>query len=133
MLESKWETYATQLANSDNDDALTSTLNSLIATVLKESNIEPSKATKPKVVIGRDTRPSGVSLAEAAKIGAAVFSAEIVDIGIVTTPQTHYIVRSLNTSPPYGTPTEPGYFDKFSKAYISLVVRIPSFFLVSFC
>lgn len=49
-----------------------------------------------------------------------VTGANPTDYGIVTTPQLHYIVRSLNTqnSPnSYGVPTELGYYEKLGNAY----------------
>lgn len=63
---------------------------------------------------------SGPELVKALEDGLATTGAVSTDYGIVTTPQLHYIVRSLNTlnSPnSYGVPTELGYYEKLSKAY----------------
>ena len=37
------------------------------------------------------------------------------DIGVVTTPQLHYIVVATNTQGKYGQPTLEGYYNKISK------------------
>ena len=37
------------------------------------------------------------------------------DLGIVTTPQLHYIVVATNTQGKYGQPTLEGYYNKISK------------------
>ena len=58
-------------------------------------------------------------MAKAAIAGVQALGGNVTDSGILTTPQCHYIVRSLNS--PYGEPTESGYYSKFSKAYIDLV------------
>jgi phosphoacetylglucosamine mutase len=52
--------------------------------------------------------------------GLTAAGAEIKDCGFMTTPQLHYIVRSLNTEgtpQAYGTPTEQGYYEKFGAAF----------------
>lgn len=40
-------------------------------------------------------------------------------VGILTTPQLHFIVRCINDSK-YGVPSEEGYYEKISQAFVSL-------------
>jgi phosphoacetylglucosamine mutase len=73
------------------------------------------------VLVGRDTRPSGDRLTAAVKAGAEAMRSGYRDIGVVTTPQLHYMVRCLNTQGDYGVPSEAGYYDKLARAYHELV------------
>lgn len=41
-------------------------------------------------------------------------------LGVVTTPQLHYMVRCHNTGGEYGEATEEGYYKKISKAFLHL-------------
>lgn len=57
--------------------------------------------------------------------GIQAMRTAIQDYGELTTPQLHYMVRSLNTAAsknPYGEPTESGYYSKLSAAFCKLVV-----------
>ncbi|EGD78252.1 phosphoglucomutase 3 [Salpingoeca rosetta] len=109
MLEASWEAYATRLANCK-DDELVGEIN----TIISECGIDMQ--TKAKVVLGRDTRGSGLKLCQAARDGCTALGAEVVDLGIVTTPQVHYVVRCLNDAT-YGTPTVAGYQEKLAAAF----------------
>lgn len=42
------------------------------------------------------------------------------DYGFLTTPQLHYMVRCINSKGAYGEPTEDGYNDKLSRAFLAL-------------
>ncbi|RKP17681.1 hypothetical protein ROZALSC1DRAFT_30549, partial [Rozella allomycis CSF55] len=108
MLESKWEEIAVEIVNSNN----------LTQTFLDVTNrLNIGHDTLSNVLIARDTRPSGEELANAAIEGASAIKCQVSNFGLLTTPQCHYLVRSLNTLPPYGDPSENGYFTKFSTAY----------------
>lgn len=41
-------------------------------------------------------------------------------IGLLTTPQLHYMVRCRNTASSYGQPTEDGYYSKLAQAFRKL-------------
>jgi len=76
--------------------------------------------TPARVVVARDTRASGARLLGCVLDGLTAAGAEIKDYGFLTTPQLHYMVRSLNTEgtkDAYGTPTEEGYYEKFAAAF----------------
>ncbi len=70
------------------------------------------------VLVGRDTRKSSPSLAQAVLDGVrAVGGAEAVDFGVVSTPQLHYNVVCRNTGGAYGEEGEEGYFKKLAEAF----------------
>jgi phosphoacetylglucosamine mutase len=77
-------------------------------------------STPANVVVARDTRASGARLLGCLLDGLKAAGAQYKDFGFLTTPQLHYTVRCLNTAGTpgaYGTPTEAGYYEKFSTAY----------------
>ncbi|GAA5988787.1 hypothetical protein JCM10908_006171 [Rhodotorula pacifica] len=125
MLHSSWEPYATQLANADSDDALLSALDSIV------SKTGTDLSQPAKIVYGHDTRPSCRALvrslvdglASRTFGGAETPAAELVNAGLVTTPQLHYLVRCLNTAGTpegYGEPSVEGYYRKLATAYTNL-------------
>ena len=110
MLEQSWEKWATDMANCPNAG-----LAAMIATISKEVGIDES--VKARVVMARDTRPSGPAMAEGVKKGIAALGVEAEDAGLLTTPQLHFLVRCHN-DPSYGTPTEHGYNQKMAAAFL---------------
>lgn len=86
--------------------------------------------TPARVVVARDTRASGARLLGCVMDGLKAAGAEVKDYGFLTTPQLHYMVRCLNTEDTkdaYGTPTENGYYEKFSHAFkVALKGKKPS-------
>lgn len=119
MLEASWEAHATSLANA----ATTTELLKALATIVTTCKIDLSKSAS--VVFGRDTRPSGVPLTTALARGIEALGGKATDVGVVTTPCLHYIVRTLNTSSS-DEPTEQGYYQKMVDAYKSLMRRASS-------
>ena len=74
---------------------------------------------KAVVFVGRDTRTSSPALAQAVLDGIEAMKAEVVDYGVVSTPQLHYFVVCHNTKGVYGQATLEGYYDKLSKAFVA--------------
>ncbi|KAK6204497.1 phosphoacetylglucosamine mutase [Scheffersomyces amazonensis] len=110
MLVAEWEQYATLLANSEPQD-LVNNINQL-ATKL---NIDLQ--TKSNVIIARDSRDSSPILSNSTIDGfKSVPNTHYNDFGLLTTPQLHYLTRTLN-DPPFGEPTEIGYYKKISTAF----------------
>ncbi|ODQ77394.1 hypothetical protein BABINDRAFT_163640 [Babjeviella inositovora NRRL Y-12698] len=109
MLEQSWEKYATELANASHTE-LPQTVADLVKTLSIDLSIPAS------VVIARDSRDSGPALLQSTKDGISVFSGEIADFGLLTTPQLHYLTRCFNDKA-FGTPTEQGYFEKVAASY----------------
>lgn len=54
------------------------------------------QASKPKVIIGMDTRISGVMLESALIAGLLSIGADVIRIGVVSTPAVAYLTRLLN-------------------------------------
>jgi len=111
MLEQSWEGVATQLANCADVD-LPQQLNSII----KQFNItaDPSNA---QILVGRDTRSSSPRLSAAVVAGVTAAGGSYTDLGVVTTPQLHYMVVANNTDGGYGVPSLAGYYDKLTAAF----------------
>src|SRR5947207_6472902 len=106
MLEASWEAYATLFANAVDEGALFDAIREVVNHTKLDLN------AKAKVIQARDTRPSGETLSQALTDGLNAFEVDHVDYGLLTTPQLHYLVRSLNTQgtiAPYGDPSEEGY------------------------
>lgn len=117
MLEADWEKYATELANTDNMERCLRDLTRKVKT--KEWN------DVGNVAIARDTRPSGKDLTQAVIDGIEAFGGKFNDLGILATPQLHFIVRCIN-DPSYGVPSEEGYYKKISQAFINLTSEFRS-------
>lgn len=118
MLEAAWEHHATLLANSPNEEFV-----STLYDFIRDTRIDMSKPSR--VVYARDTRPSGESLVKAFEDGLKSLGAEGRDAGITTTPILHYLVRAINTKgtkDEYGEDSEDGYYQKMSEAFRKLVV-----------
>lgn len=123
MLEQTWESYATQLANAATAEDLVKALKNVI-----EKESIAFGAHPAKVVVGRDTRPSGVALVKALKDGIEALGGKCTDYGINSTPQLHYITRclnTLNTPDAYGEPSEEGYYTKLATAFKKIVAGKP--------
>ncbi|KAK8706264.1 hypothetical protein V6N13_049837 [Hibiscus sabdariffa] len=120
MLSQEWEPFADQLANAQTPEALLS----LITEFVEKERIPFDGLQSAEILLGRDTRPSGESLLEAAKQGiSSIFGAIALDLGILTTPQLHWMVRARNKGKPA---TEPAYFEQISSSFRCLVDLIPN-------
>ncbi|KAL9932767.1 hypothetical protein V8E36_008466 [Tilletia maclaganii] len=122
MLENSWEAYCTEIANVTSPAELISALEKLVQT----THIDLS--TPATVVFAHDTRPSSPALVKAIVAGLAAFGVNMIEGGLLTTPQLHYLVRAHNTAgnpDAYGEPTEEGYYQKLSTAYLKLVSDKP--------
>ncbi|KAK9478713.1 hypothetical protein V1514DRAFT_330212 [Lipomyces japonicus] len=114
MLEASWETYATKFANAASEDDLVKEYFNVV------ESLRINLSGPARVVFGRDTRASGPALVSALKDGLRSTDTKFTDYRILTTPQLHYIVKSINTqnSPvPYGKPSEEGYYEKLANAF----------------
>jgi phosphoacetylglucosamine mutase len=90
MLSADWEPYIEEFANCRDPAEACRQVKKLIS----EKGI---RADIPAhVVLGRDTRPSSFDLFESACRGVEAFGGIVHDIGTVTTPQLHFVVREMN-------------------------------------
>ncbi|KAI5926797.1 phosphoglucomutase/phosphomannomutase domain-containing protein [Camillea tinctor] len=114
MLEQEWESYATSLVNAPTHEELADYYQKL-ADTLKIDLSSPGK-----VIAGRDTRPSGITLVTALADALAATKTEYIDFKILTTPQLHYLTRCINTAGTpgaYGEVSEVGYYKKLVEAF----------------
>lgn len=119
MLTQLWEPFADTLANAPDPHSLLQLLQDFI----KKENIILEGAPAAEVLLGRDTRPSGGTLLEAAKQGiTSVMGATASDMGIVTTPQLHWMVRAKNKGI---EATELNYYDQILTSFRCLLDYIP--------
>ncbi|KAG7952449.1 hypothetical protein I3843_12G059600 [Carya illinoinensis] len=120
MLSQDWEPFADALANAPTPQHLLQ----LITEFVKKEKI-PLEGVRPAtVLLGRDTRPSGESLLEAAKQGiSSILGVAAIDMGIVTTPQLHWMVRTRNKGL---KAHELDYFEQLSSSFRCLIDLIPS-------
>lgn len=120
MIEEGWENICSMLANVA-DEILEET----VQQVIQERVSDKTGKIRGLVVVGRDTRPSSESLSKAAIDGLRAMNALTTNdfcsenLGLLTTPQLHYIVHAFNHAH-QGEPNERGYYDKFGAAFIDL-------------
>lgn len=113
MLESSWEVYATTLANASHEE-LVGKIESLVAELGIDLTIPAH------VVVARDSRESSPRLSDATIDGVnSVPTSKATDYGLFTTPELHYITRTLN-DPSYGESLETGYYLKMAEAFKSI-------------
>ena len=117
MLSPSWEGYATRIANAFPYEVLQT-----VSDIIAGEQIDLSKAGR--VLLARDTRPSGEALAEALREGAEAARALVTDLGVLTTPQLHYAVRDSNLSSGPTAPQE--YMENLATAFKRLVELSPS-------
>ncbi|KAF9595772.1 hypothetical protein IFM89_003514 [Coptis chinensis] len=119
MLTQDWEPFADAIANAiDPKDFI-----QLITEFVKKEDIPIGGVQSAEIYLGRDTRPSGEVLLEAAKQGiSSVVGAVAIDMGILTTPQLHWMVRRKNMGMKV---SESSYFEQLSNSFRCLVDLIP--------
>ncbi|CAG7910985.1 unnamed protein product, partial [Brassica rapa] len=119
MLSQEWEPFADQIANASSPQELVS----LIKDFVEREEIAIEKGGKGEVWLGRDTRPSGERLLRAAEIGVrSVLGSVAVDVGVLTTPQLHWMVRAKNKGL---NATESDYFENLVTSFKCLIDLIP--------
>ncbi|KAJ4845188.1 hypothetical protein Tsubulata_037679 [Turnera subulata] len=120
MLTQGWEPFADAIANAATPEELVK----LIGEFVKKENISFDGPKQAEILLGRDTRPSGESLLEAAKQGINSIAGSLAtDMGLVTTPQLHWIVRARNKGL---KATELDYFEQLSSSFRCLIDLIPN-------
>ncbi|XP_024537107.1 phosphoacetylglucosamine mutase [Selaginella moellendorffii] len=106
MLARNWEPFAEDIANAV--DVL-----EVVETIIKNESVHEN--WKGKVLIARDTRPSGQALVAAAVKGIEAMGVAPVNMGVLTTPQLHWMVRATNKGEPQVN--ELAYYTKLSEAF----------------
>ncbi|KAK3434701.1 hypothetical protein EUGRSUZ_D02153 [Eucalyptus grandis] len=119
MLTQAWEPFADALANAADSDSLLQ----LIIEFAKKESIVTDGNCRAEVLLGRDTRPSGESLLEAAKQGInSIVGSAAIDMGILTTPQLHWMVRARNKGM---KASERDYSEQLSSSFRCLMTLVP--------
>lgn len=102
MLVQTWEKHATELAAAHTASDIVSCLEKIARA---EGVAWPlaSSSSFAKVMVGRDTRPSSERLTNEVKKGAGILSSPpfhvaCKDMGLLTTPQLHHLIRMTNLS-----------------------------------
>lgn len=120
MLSQQWEPFADALANASDPNQLLQ----LIDDFMRKEGISFDNGRPAEILLGRDTRPSGESLVDAARQGiSSIIGAISHDMGVLTTPQLHWMVRARNMGI---KSTEHDYFQQLSHSYKCLVELIPN-------
>ncbi|KAM0963851.1 hypothetical protein PS1_023229 [Malus domestica] len=120
MLSQDWEPFADTLTNARDPQQLVH----LIAEFVENEKIAVDGAKSVEILLARDTRSSGESLVEAAKQGiSSIIGAVAHDLGILTTPQLHWMVRARNKGLKV---SDNDYFKQFSSSFRCLVDLITS-------
>lgn len=114
MLEASWESHATVLANSSHED--------LLGNVLKlSSSLGIDLEQEANVIIAMDSRESSPALTKATIDGfKSVPNTNYKNFGLFTTPQLHYLTRTLN-DPAFGDASETGYYEKLAKSFKKII------------
>ncbi|KAH6774019.1 phosphoglucosamine mutase-like protein [Perilla frutescens var. frutescens] len=119
MLTQSWEPFADSLANAPDPHSLLQLLDDFV----KKENIILEASPAAEVLLGRDTRPSGETLLEATKQGiTSIMGATASDMGILTTPQLHWMVRAKNKGI---EATEVNYYDQILTSFRCLLDYVP--------
>lgn len=114
MLEQNWEKSIEEIANCEDPMATMSLFDELIA----KHKIPLGNAAH--VVVGRDTRPSSFGLFECACRGIEAYGGNVHDIGTVTTPQLHFVVKRLNDRMKQDPSAFPNAVDALSSYYSTM-------------
>jgi len=109
MLGPEWERAAAELAAAPDAKAAAAVVRALLDA---HPPLPPGgRGPRPRVVLGRDTRPSGVALAEAARMGAEAVGVPVLDAGVVTTPELHFAVAAANAFPNAAAHVPPAHLE----------------------
>ncbi|KAK8918238.1 Phosphoacetylglucosamine mutase [Platanthera zijinensis] len=119
MMTQDWEPSAEALANAPDPQSFVE----LVFSFAKEEGISLGGERSAEILLGRDTRPTGEALLQAAKQGIeAIVGSVALDMGVVTTPQLHWMVRRKNM----GVRTsENDYFMQLSESFRCLMNLCP--------
>eukprot|EP00310_Coccolithus_braarudii_P001141 CAMPEP_0183379038 /NCGR_PEP_ID=MMETSP0164_2-20130417/125223_1 /TAXON_ID=221442 /ORGANISM="Coccolithus pelagicus ssp braarudi, Strain PLY182g" /LENGTH=553 /DNA_ID=CAMNT_0025556615 /DNA_START=33 /DNA_END=1694 /DNA_ORIENTATION=- len=122
MLAVSWEKHASELANAPVEQ-----LNQVIASIVVAEKCDA--ASVGTVLLGRDTRPHSEKLSAIALEGVGALGAAGRDLGLLSTPQLHHLVRMTNGEKgagPYVGDTaawnsEQGYYTMLADAFSALL------------
>lgn len=125
MIPQIWEEFASVLANAEENQVAKELLQFAAKFNLK---FEEMKMLNSCVFVGCDTRSSSEKLKRIVVEGIESLGAKVVDFGLVTTPQLHWLVRNYNQKPREFEPLDSGnsriragkYFESLADAFHQL-------------
>lgn len=113
MMVAEWESYATEIAAATSPEELTDVISLIIA----GSSIDTMQQSH--VMFAHDTRPSGEHLSNILEQALLAMHSSYDNLGILTTPQLHYMVWSKNAEDPPSNVDD--YYHKISTAFTKLL------------
>jgi phosphoacetylglucosamine mutase len=124
MLQAAWEVHAAAIANAPVEE-----LGDTLAVLAAEAGVADHSCEGARVIIGRDTRASSPHLASLVAAGVDALGGEALDMGVMTTPQLHFLVAATNASPRqceaerFGglEPSLDSYFSRFQHALFAFL------------
>lgn len=115
MMNQSWESLASRIANSSEEG-----VGETLVSIMTELGLSSTRTAR--VFVARDTRLSSPHLTALAIKGAKALGAEVVDFGVATTPQLHWVVREANAG---RTATFDAYYNLLIKSFqIALDCRV---------
>ena len=135
MLHPAWEKHAMTLERAEGGEAVVAALRAIAREEGVPQALTSLFPVKGRVFFGRDTRPHSPKLADLAMRGAEAMGCVVVDLGVVSTPQLHHVVYSVNRGDARWAAVLPqsagadgmgahaivGYYDKVSVAFRTLL------------
>ncbi|CAM0905615.1 unnamed protein product [Alopecurus aequalis] len=119
MMSQAWEPFSDALANAPTPDALLQ----LVLQFAKDEGITLGEGHSAQVLLARDTRPTGEYLLDVAAKGInAIVGSVALDMGILTTPQLHWMVRNKNKGL---KASEGDYFTQIAESFRHLLELTP--------
>ena len=116
VLHMSWEKHCGRLANADD-------VAKAVSEISEEENVKHNKGSGV-VFVARDTRKSGEKLVELAREAALLLRGNVVDYGVLTTPQLHQMVRFYNKGDKDAA-TESGYFKRLGDSFRRMIATTP--------
>lgn len=113
MLAQSWEIPATQFVNATSDP---------FSHLLPLFDFSDLSHVPPSVILARDTRQSSPRFANLVQTGVQAAAGIVRDLGVVTTPQLHYIVRATRRKQPA---TLEAYYEDLKRSYGQLRGPVP--------
>ncbi|EOB11938.1 Phosphoacetylglucosamine mutase [Nosema bombycis CQ1] len=115
MLDNSWERCSDELVNCEDKD-FSNVLNKIFR---KNSNFgDVDDGVTGHVVVGRDTRESGIEIIESIKKELQQVDCTVEDYGVVTTPEMHFLIRQCNLENKFVNKSE--YITSLVKKYLRL-------------
>merc|ERR1719320_239914 len=114
MLDESWESIATELANLRHSE-----VPMFYKSLFAEHVNEERRVQVGRIMVGMDTRPHSKELLDLVMIGAEICGASVINLGIVTTPQLHYLVAKANLENTFVQRPE-RYINDVSSAFLRL-------------